>query len=132
MPEPGKHLQTVTVVLAFCFASLGASAAEPGAVHIPIKGSAWRLALADLDGDQRKELIYGAYDGAVRAINPHNGKLLWEAPLDGFPFALAAADIDGDKRSEVFAATAGGRLYAFSSSGKPIWNLRPDQYGRAL
>lgn len=89
--------------------------------YIPIRGSAWRLGLGDLDGDGRNELVYGAYEGAVRAINPATGRLLWEAALDGFPFSVAAADINGDRRAEVFAATAAGTLYAFSPSGKLLW-----------
>ena len=47
--------------------------------YIPIKGCAYRLALADVNGDGRNEMIYGSYDGAVRCQDLNSGNLLWEA-----------------------------------------------------
>ncbi|MGQ9634460.1 MAG: FG-GAP-like repeat-containing protein [Bryobacteraceae bacterium] len=96
-----------------------------------MKGSAWRLTLGDLDGDGSRELIYGSYDNAVRAVDPSSGRLLWETPLDGFPFSVTSADAGNDRRVEVFAATAGGSLYAISSEGRVLWRVQPDRYGRA-
>lgn len=92
--------------------------------YIPIKGCAYRLALADVTGSGRKELVYGAYEGAVRCINPESGKLLWEVKTGGFPFALAAADVDGDGKAETFAACADGKLYALSPEGKTLWTFQ--------
>jgi outer membrane protein assembly factor BamB len=88
-----------------------------------VTGSAWRLALGDIDGDGRNKLVYGAYDGAVACIDPSTGRQLWRAPLGGFPFGVAAGDIDGDRRAEVFAACADGKLYAFGPDGRRCWTF---------
>jgi len=82
--------------------------ATPEARYIPIKGNAWRLALGDVNGDGKKELICGSFEGAVRCIEPRtDGKLLWENPVSGgFVFAPAARDVDGDGKAETFAAVA--------------------------
>ena len=117
--------------LSWVFAGIGLalgfsadSAHAASTPYLPIKGSAWRLALGDVDGDGRNELIYGAYEGAVRCINPANGRLLWEQPIGGFPFAVTAADVDGDGKAEVFAAGADGCLYAFGPGGERRWVFR--------
>lgn len=122
-------MRFVGLIAALAVAALTAPAAGP--TYLPAKGSAWRLALGDLDGDGKRELIYGAYDGALRALDPAPGKLLWELALDGFPFSVAAADVNKDGRAEVFAATAGGGLYAVSPQGRLLWRAQPDRYGRA-
>jgi outer membrane protein assembly factor BamB len=105
---------------------LVATAAFADSRYIPITGSAWRLALGDVNGDGRKELICGLYQGAVSCVDPASGKTLWEQPLGGFPFGVAAADVTGDGRTEVFAACADGRLYAFAPDGKPLWTFLPN------
>ncbi len=92
-----------------------------GRAYLPVKGSAWRLAVADLDGDGVKELIYGTYGGAVRCQSTASAELLWERDLGVFPFALAVADADGDGRPEVYAATADGALHAFNADGLKSW-----------
>ncbi|MGD2176163.1 MAG: VCBS repeat-containing protein, partial [Candidatus Brocadiaceae bacterium] len=92
--------------------------------YLPVIGSAWRLALADVNGDGARELIYGAYDGAVRCQDLATGDLLWEVATDSFPFGLAAGDADGDGRPEVYAVTADGGLFAIGSGGEPGWTFR--------
>ena len=100
-----------------------ASAQSP---YLTIQGSAWRLALGDVNGDGQKELICGLYQGAVSCVDPASGKTLWEQPLGGFPFGVAAADVNGDGRAEVFVACADGKLYAFAPDGKPLWTFLPN------
>jgi len=92
--------------------------------YIPVRGSAWRIAVASVTGDGRKQVIYGAYDGAVRCQDLDTDELLWEVPLGAFPFGLAAADADGDGRAEVFAAAADGGLYAIGPDGEVRWTFR--------
>jgi len=131
--KPGSRLAkwfTILLASAILLAPLPCRGAG-SAAYLPTKGSAWRLTVGDLDGDGARELIYGAYDNALRALNPSSGRLLWEATLDGFPFSVAAADTNNDRRTEVFAATAGGSLYAVSPEGRVLWRVRPDRYGRA-
>lgn len=97
---------------------------EQAGPYIPVKGSAWRLAIADVTGDGKKELIYGACDGAVRCQDLWTGRLLWEASTSSFPFAIAARDVDGDGRAETFAAAADGGLYAIGPDGAIRWTFR--------
>ena len=92
--------------------------------YLPVKGSAWRLALADVTDDGKNELIYGAYDGAVRCIDLSSGKIIWEVSTNSFPFSVAAADVDHDGKAEVFAAAADGGLYAIDSDGTKLWTFR--------
>lgn len=120
-----KHAMRTLATALFALALTGAfetsAAANPR--YIAITGSAWRLALGDMNGDGKQELIYGAYDGAVRCVNPETGTLLWEAVLGGFPFAVATADVNGDGRSAVFAACADGVLYALGPDGRLRWTV---------
>ena len=92
--------------------------------YIPVKGSTWRLALADVRGNGEKQLVYGAYDGAVRCQDLSTGELLWETSVNSFPFAVATGDVDGDGRAEVFAAAADGGLYAIDGDGEVMWTFR--------
>ena len=103
--------------------SVGRLAAGGGPAYIPIKGCAYRLALADAGGGE-KNMVYGAYDGYVRCVNLKTNRILWEASTNSFPFSIAAEDVDGDGKVEVFAAAADGGLYAFDSTGKQRWVFR--------
>lgn len=89
--------------------------------YIPVHGSAWRLALSDVNGDGVKELIYSTWDGRVCCQNLDDGKLIWEVAVGGFVFSLAAADVNSDGRTEVFAATAAGTLHAINGDGTTAW-----------
>ena len=91
--------------------------------YIPVKGSAWRLAVADVTGDQRKELIYGTFEGAIRCQSLTSGDLLWEVPIHAFPFSVVAKDINYDGKAEIFVAAANGKLYAISSRGHVLWTF---------
>jgi hypothetical protein len=117
-----RFRSTLIAVIAGLSSHIAAMAAGSNP-YIPIKGCAYRLALADINRDGNKEMIYGAYDGYVRCINLRTNALLWEAPTHSFPFSIAAADVDGDGKVEIFAAADGG-LYAFDSHGKQKWVFR--------
>jgi len=92
--------------------------------YITVKGSAWRLALADVTGDGKKEFIYGTFDGAVRCQDLATGKLIWEVSTHSFPFSVKARDVDYDGKAEVFAAAADGGLYAIAPNGQRLWTFR--------
>jgi lambda-carrageenase len=102
----------------------GQGPAMQSSTYIPVKGSAWRLALTDVNGDGVNDMVYGAYDGAVRCVDLNSGKVLWEASTNSFPFNIAAEDIDGDGAPEIYAAAADGGLYAFNARGEQQWVFR--------
>ena len=116
------HLSAILLISLITFFHWTNSQAD--SPYIPVQGSAWRLALADINHDDHQDLIYATTDGTVYAQDLTTGKHYWDFPLDGFPFSLAAQDINHDGQAEVFAATASGTLYAISPTGQLLWTFR--------
>jgi hypothetical protein len=109
-------------------------------------------AFADLDGDNRNELIYGSSDGFVHAVEPDGTELSgWpvrgEKPgivgqhqashayqsgevgsdLGGAILAsIAVGDADGDGLQEVFAADMEGKVYGWSAEGERVFTEESD------
>jgi Subtilase family/FG-GAP-like repeat len=102
-------------------------------------------ALADLKGDGKLDIVFGAADQKIYAIDGR-GRLLpgWPVlardPSGGIPAKIlsspAIGDIDGDGKPEIVEGTAEaygstptttGRVYAFSVDGKlkPGWPIAP-------
>ena len=95
-------------------------------------------AIADLDDDGLKEVIFATRTGRVCALK--SGKVMWfydasEAmteteklfsgeALNSIQGSPAVADINGDGRPEIIIGCETGLLYVLSSSGKPIWRFR--------
>ena len=81
-------------------------------------------AVADVDGDGRREIAVAAWDGELNLLDARGRQ------LPGYPVSTAArsgehsspvlADLDGDKVLEVIFASADGRLYAFDSRGMAV------------
>jgi len=81
-------------------------------------------AVADVDGDGRREIAVAAWDGEINLLDARGRE------LPGYPVMTAAgggehsspvlADLDGDKVLEVIFASADGRLYAFDSHGMAV------------
>jgi hypothetical protein len=92
--------------------------------YIPVRGSAWRLAVGKSDDSAEPCLIYGTYGGAIRCLRLAGGDDVWEVETGAFPFALAAEDIDGDGRTETIAALASGELLALDGAGRTMWTFR--------
>lgn len=87
-------------------------------------------AVADLDGDGRKEILYPSYDGRVHAVwldRTQHGHWPFTVPGPGFAFASepAVADLDGDGSAEVIftswppkASGQPGKLFIVDAQGR--------------
>jgi hypothetical protein len=115
-------------------------------------------ALADLNGDNRNELIFGTSDGRVHAMRPDGSELPgFPVHSDSLPLhtsghaftshdvpedtsyaailaSIAVSDLNGDGSPEVVAADMGGHVYAWSSGGQLLWKreANPDWSGKPL
>jgi subtilase family protein/VCBS repeat protein len=115
-------------------------------------------ALADLDGDNRNELIFGTSDGRVHAMRPDGSELPgFPVHTDPLPLhsggraftsgevspstsyeavlaSVAVGDLNGDGSPEVVAADMGGHVYAWTAGGKLLWKreANPDFSGKPL
>ncbi|HEU4979227.1 MAG TPA: FG-GAP-like repeat-containing protein [Solirubrobacteraceae bacterium] len=113
--------------------------------------------LADLDGDDRNELIVAGSDGLVHAYRPDGSELPgWPVATDRLPLhtgdaafasgevssdvhapilsALAVGDLDHDGIPEVVAAAMDGKVYAWEPDGtrRFVVEANPDFGGRPL
>jgi hypothetical protein len=94
-------------------------------------------AFADLDGDNRNELVVATADGTVHAYKPDGSEAPgWPVAGDSlslhtggsyrgaFLASPAAADLDRDGSPEVVAADFEGRVYAWDAHGHRLWTRR--------
>lgn len=79
-------------------------------------------ALADINGDGKKEAVFGTNKGNIHAISPDG------QDIPGFPILLndivrsspAISDIDGDEEPEIAVGCNDGKLYAFDGDGSML------------
>jgi Subtilase family/FG-GAP-like repeat len=114
--------------------------------------------LADLDGDNRNELIVATADGTVHAYRPdgreapgwpvrgerlplhtggaafRSGAVSPDASRGAFLASPAVGDLDRDGTPEVVAADYEGRVYAWGADGRRRWmrTTTPEWSGRPL
>src|SRR2546430_4749901 len=104
---------------------------------------------ADLNGDNRNELVFATADGIVHAMRPDGSELPgWPVRGDALPLhtggrafasgevpsggggaflaSLAAADLNGDGHPEVVGADFEGRIYAWDGAGHELWKREAD------
>jgi len=139
--------------------TIGAGGQVGGRGSVPTSDGASSPAFADLDGDNRNELVFADSDGFVHAIGPDGAELPgWPVRGDepgfvaghdsspaysngvgtdlggAFLGAVAAGDTDGDGIPEVYAADAEGKLYGWSADGRRVFTEQsnPDWSGRPL
>jgi len=90
--------------------------------------------LADIEGDQRPEILFPSPDGYVYAFSP-DGALLWRHDyVGGLPLAYATevtvADLNGDGRPEIVfgvwgrPGTESGRLVILASNGQLLHDVK--------
>jgi hypothetical protein len=106
--------------------------------------------LADLDGDNRNELIFGTSDGIVHAMRPDGSELPgWPVHTDPLPLhsgghgftsgdvdqnasygtmlaSVAVADLDQDGGLEVVGADFKGKLYVWNADGSQRFQREAD------
>ncbi len=84
------------------------------------------LAVADLNGDGKDEIVLARQDHQVQVLNS-SGEELWKKALAYYrrpPYVnlVRTGDIDGDGTPEVIAGGENWRFYAFRADGTELWN----------
>lgn len=72
--------------------------------------------LADLDGDNYLEIIFGEQDGYVHILD-HKGHAIWHHEVDGIvETGTAIADLNRDGKLEIISTTYNGSIFVFGST----------------
>ncbi|NQU98214.1 PQQ-like beta-propeller repeat protein [Candidatus Woesearchaeota archaeon] len=72
----------------------------------------------DINGDNKKEIVFGSEMGAVYALSS-DGKLLWKFKADGsVRGAVLIKDINGDGKPEIVFGSGDNHLYILNADGK--------------
>jgi len=98
--------------------------------------------IEDIDGDGRKEIIFGTKNGKILSINMDGSpKWVYSAEEQRSQVELMfldtdkansissspnVADINGDGHKEIVFGTESGRLYVLDSKGKQLWSYRAE------
>ena len=88
--------------------------------HAP-GGTIWgSVALGDLDGDGREELIFGSKNDTLYAVQ-QNGSLLFKRDMGADVLATPAiADLNADGSPEIVLGTAGSELHVLTAQGQKL------------
>jgi poly-gamma-glutamate capsule biosynthesis protein CapA/YwtB (metallophosphatase superfamily)/outer membrane protein assembly factor BamB len=89
----------------------------------PTNEMLWALAVADLNGDGRQEVIGGSYDKHVYAL-AGDGLVLWRYQAGAAIFAVDVGDLDGDGRAEVVVGADDNHVHVLRSDGELLWRYR--------
>ncbi|NUQ66283.1 MAG: PQQ-binding-like beta-propeller repeat protein, partial [Pirellulales bacterium] len=88
------------------------------------------LAVRDLDGDGRDDVVAGSDRGRLLVLAP-DGKPRWNSVAGGPIAAVAVADLDGSQKKIAVAGSLDCNVYAFSPDGSPRWKFELPYYKRA-
>ncbi|MFL5781901.1 MAG: FG-GAP and VCBS repeat-containing protein, partial [Thermoleophilaceae bacterium] len=112
-------------------------------------------AFADLNGDNRNELVFATSDGIVHAMHPDGSELRgWPVRTDPLPLhigpaftsgavdrargavlaSVAVGDVNGDGSPEVVVADFEGKVYVWNADGSLRWKreANPNYSGKPL
>lgn len=105
--------------IALALALAGPLAAEP--TYLDVRGSAFQLAVCDLDGDGSEQIIYATYDGWIRCVDAATATHEhWADLFDSFPTALLVTP-EPATGPRVFVTDVDGRLTAYAADGQRAW-----------
>lgn len=97
-----------------------------GCVQGPYCDTGWYAspAVADLDGDNAPEVIWGDY--ALTAVNGADGSTQWQANSGAriWP-GIAVADLTGNGSLEIIVGRGGNSLTVYNSDGTVQWQANP-------
>ncbi|MBL7095008.1 FHA domain-containing protein [candidate division KSB1 bacterium] len=82
------------------------------------------ITLADLNDNNRADIILAAFNSIVYAIDGRSGNEIWASPILGGPFSgnPVVADLNGDKLLDVFISDLSGKLHiGFGGFSNPEW-----------
>lgn len=98
------------------------SAKIPGDVYAQPK------VIDDVDGDGKRDLVFGAVDGKVHLFSS-SGKEIVRPPFwpkqTGAPIMseVAVADLTGDNRPEILVSSLNGKVYCIDANGRELWKV---------
>jgi len=91
-------------------------------------GNIRNICFADLDGDNKSEIIVGTDEGYVHVLN-FSGVELWSYAFDDRIRTIQVGDVNLDGSIEIIVASADGHVYMLSSSGETIqWHSRMEDW----
>lgn len=102
--------------------------ASPTEPHFQASDGAWRLDVADLNGDGTKDLVFAdLWDDGVTAVDVKNNTRLWYLPRQGAVMDLKTGDVNGDGAVDVVVVGApsdtGLEVSAISgATGVALWS----------
>lgn len=90
----------------------------------PISGRVYHgISIADLDGDNNSELIFGDYSGKLNVLKNATGNFLWTYYDKNFYYIgspVTIADLDDDGKCEIIFATAFS-IVSLKNNGELFW-----------
>ena len=80
--------------------------------------------VADINGDGKKEIVFGSESGNIYALSP-DGELLWKkkigAPIRG---GICIHNVVGNANPEIIFGASDSSLYVLDSQGKTLWKYQ--------
>ena len=84
--------------------------------------------LADIDGDGKNEVIFGANDGYLRVLNAQ-GKQRWSFKTRSWiTGGVSVANLAGDGALEIAFGSMDSSVYCLDAKGKPLWKYETEDW----
>lgn len=87
---------------------------------------------ADLDGDEKDEVVVGHNGGTGLHVFNSDGQPRWKFTSIGNVWHVTAGDLDGDGAREVVSTSAAGKVHVFDAAGKELNTLDPGIYANMV